>query len=228
MKDIIYPFLALLIIIGLILVSVKLFTDNISGLNSELNTNSEQEKVLNVKLTSLRESRADNTVTPDSQAVVEALPPTNPLLGIMSNVRSQAQLFGLSLGGFSSGAIGGVASEGVSSGEITIDVEGGYQQILVLIENMKGSNPLIRFEGIKILSQGLLGVDNYKFTGDVFSYWAPLPTTLPAVSESFEGLTSEEEDVLAKVDALRSPTVNTLTSLPVATGSAGRADPFSL
>lgn len=231
MKDIAYPFLALVVIIGLILVSIKLFTDNISSLNSKLGDNTKQENLLQVKLSSLRSAGLTDTVSADSQAAIQALPASNPLLSIMANVQSEVQLLGLSLDSFSSTSVVTTAdSGGVFSGDVTVDAEGGYKQTLALIENLKSYTPLIRFEGIKILNQGLLGVGSYKFTGDIFAYWAPLPTTLPAVSQSFEGLTDTEQAVLTKISALKAPSLSVLPqNATVATSSAtaGRPDPFS-
>ncbi len=228
MKSFIYPVLALLAVLSLVFVGTKVLFDNISGLNASLGENRKTENSLQNKLTSLQ--AISPKVTADSQAAIAALPESNPALFVVSQIRSQSRSLGLTLNSFSFGGIAGstILNKGLSSGEITFEIGGSYKNIAALIDSMKNSAPLVRFDSIKILNQSALGGGVYKFTGDVFSYWAKLPTNLPALSQPFEELSSDEQKILSQISSLNVLTSATVASSPSAGVASNRPDPFSL
>jgi|SRR5581483_4883421 len=221
------------ILLGVVLFAVfgtKLITDNVSSLNDQLAQNRDSESKLQAKLNSL--SEVSSLVTTDSQVAIDALPEKNPVLSVLSNIRSSAASFGLTLNNVSSGEIvTGSSGAGLSSSEIIFETDGDYKNLTSLIDIIKSTSPVTIFDSIKVTSQSSLGGDTYRFVGHLFTYWASLPTTIPSVTQSFEGLTDEEQQILTRISALKPPPVG--VSLIPSSSSAqlpnsNRSDPFSL
>lgn len=224
MKTLFYPALIFVAVLGVILVGSNILWNTISDQNNVLSKNQETEKMLKTKLSLLQ--TVGSQVTVDSQAVVAALPATSPVLYVMHNVRSIAQVYGLKLNNFTSGEVSNPTKSTLLSGEIIFEVEGEYSNLVFFMTKIKASAPLVRFDGIKVLNQNSQGPGDYKLSGDMFTYWSALPTTIPSVNQPSNGLTSDEQELLAKMAALAPPTLASGSS--VTTTAGGRSDPFSL
>ncbi len=228
-RSFMYPIIFLVLILFLFVISSKIFFDNLSSVNAELQKNREMEATLQTKFSSLQ--RISPAVSASSQVVIAVLPATSPLLNVVSNIRSQALTLGLNLDNFSSGAVvGSDPNQTLSSGEIIFDADGGYQNISSLIKILRNSAPITRFDAIKILNQASTGGDSYRFSAHLSVYWASLPKTIPSAQDPFSGLSADEEKVLSDLSTLNIPT---LGGAPTSSGSAtpagpSRANPFAL
>lgn len=225
-KKIFYSAATFLLVVSFAVFGAKILVDNISFLSDQLQQNKQTEATLQTKLSSL--GRVLPQATNDSVAAINALPAGSPVISVMSNIRTQATSFGLTLNNFSSSTVPDTLNKGTLSGEVVFDIDGNYKNIISLIDRIRGTSPVTTFDSIKILSQGSLGGDDYRFTGHLLVYWAGLPTTIPPVSQSFEGLTADEKKILSQISSLNVPPVSVVTGAGNPTTNSNRSDPFSL
>jgi hypothetical protein len=110
--------------------------------------------------------------------------------------------------------------ERVSQVEMEETVEGSYAQILTSILGIQNAAPLMQIQKVKLEGSSIPA----RATIQVASFWAPYPASLPAVTDSIEGLTTDDQTVLTKIESL----VFLPQAEVIAASESGRLDPFSL
>lgn len=225
MRNVARPFLILTLILLTVAIGSKILVNNISDLGANLATSKKTEEILQKKFTSLQ--IIDPQVTAGSQVSISALPPTNPALSVISNVRRQAQTFGLLINNFNSGGVASSLNKKFLSGEVVVQIDGPYKDLVSVINGVKNLAPIISFSSIKMVNRSIQDVSAYRMTLHLLTYWAALPATVPSIGKPFEGLTSEEEKILTQISSLQPPSTSTVGSTPSAEFSSGRTDPFA-
>ncbi len=219
------PIIIFVLIIILTLISAKIILDNIARLNSEMAVNQKSENALQEKLTSLQS--ITEKISGDSQNAVLALPGTNPVLNVITNIKTQSAQNGLLINGIKSNSSASLASgDQINTTSIDFQVDGGLQGISNFISNIKNTNPIIRIDAIKIKNTSSNGEgDIFTLYSTLIAYWSNFPTTIPAITEPIVKFTPEEENVLAKISAFQKPApIIENTSSP--SGQLGRLNPF--
>ncbi len=217
------PIAILLSVLLLGVISTKLLIDNIFRLNDENSSAQTTETILQSKLNSLQTVNAQ--VANQSQLSVFALPDAPSVLLAISQIKNQSTFLGLSLNSLLSSDT--TQTTGLSRTEIDFELDGSYANIVEFVNKITNSAPITRFDRIKIIGQG--GGTLYRISANLMSYWAPLPTALPAVDQPLTTLSAEEEKILSQISALQQPSfTQASSSLPTNPGTTGRLDPFSL
>ncbi|HWA51763.1 MAG TPA: type 4a pilus biogenesis protein PilO [Patescibacteria group bacterium] len=210
------PILVLIILVVLFLISGKIIFDNMNRLNNNLNSENNSLKTLQQKLNSL--SSVNETTTHESQIALLALPSSNSIFPAISLIQSQANNLNLLIVNIQATNLPDSAKQGVNSSQIDFEVSGDYSSIVSFINNIKNSTPLIHFGEIKIDNSQSV----YSLTATVFSFWAPLPATLPQIDKPIEMLTSDEQKTLAAITPnIVSPITSSSSASPT-----GKINPF--
>lgn len=210
------PALVFVLLLILSIFALKTFADKVSSLSNELSTLSQTETSLNQKLSSLQ---SVSTTANLSEAVSAALPGQNSGLLVVSQIRKVSSDAGLVLGSITSGQeLQGQG--GVSHVDMSVDVDGQFNQLVAFVSLLNGSAPISRISRMKLSVTGSV----IHTTVDLSSYWAALPTTLPDISASVSDLKDDEKTLLTKLTSLKQPLFVTVQP----TAPTGRANPFSL
>src|SRR5258708_7664018 len=219
------PLGILLVIFALGFISGKIILDNISRLNGELSNNTTSENMLQTKLSSLQ--KINDVVSSESQAAIIALPGTNSVISTLSEIQTQAVLFGLTINNIRSSdlQLAGQTNTAVET-DIDFNADGSFTNIASFIKAIKNSAPINRFDTLRISTQSLSGVNLYRLNATLATYWAPLPTTIPAITEPLVQLSGDDQKFLNQISVLV-PAAFTAASSSASVNSP-RADPFSL
>ena len=188
---------------------------NIKQVNTEINSAKRDNNVLSQKASLL--SSISNTLGNSPNVATTAIPVNNSSLMALSQVRNLASQNQLSVTNIKSGPSAGAG--GISKIVITFEADGTIDQIGSFLQSLSTIAPITSLDGVKI-AQGSRGVTA---NISISTFWAPAPTSLPAVSQSVNDLTSDEKTVLARVATLTQPIFSEVT--PVV--STGRSDPFT-
>ena len=211
-------------ILLLALISTQIIINNLSTLNSQINDNQKKVDMLQQKLSLLQTVGNEPSNSNQPVVVTTALPAKNSALAALNEIQTSASSSTLVITNLTSSNITLKANSALATTEIDFEADGQYGSIASFIEKLKNSAPITRFNSIKI-SGGGTGSNFYRLSASIFSYWAPLPTTLPAISESITGLTPDEQKIYNQVSALDSGGVFIQSSsLPV---NSGRSNPFT-
>jgi Tfp pilus assembly protein PilO len=219
------PLLILGAVVIVFIISAKVILDNISTLNSKAGQNQQSENQFQTKLNTLQ--TVNQQVSSESIAVITALPATNPVLTLVSQIKIQSLLLGLTLNDIKSSKASIVPGTQISTAEIDFNIDGSYVNIASFISKISNSVPVNRFDTIRINSQSSSGNTLYRLSATLFPFWAPLPTQLPSIDAPVTELTSDEKIILGNITSLQQPSLNegTVSATPT---NPSRTNPFSL
>ncbi len=206
----------LVIIVVLFVILANLGFGKIAEIRAQIGTARHDQGVLTEKLDLLRTVAV--TGVEDANVATNSLPDTSPALAAMSQLKTLAANSNLVLRSLkATGSSGGV--EDVSSIQISFNIVGAKSDIENFLTNISTFAPITRLDTVKISEAG--GTSQ----GDIAvkSFWAPLPTKLPATIEEFQDLTPEDRQTLSSLSTLTPPA---LMSLPPPSGEV-KQDPFS-
>lgn len=171
---------------------------------------------LNQKLGTLR-NVPDNVILGAQNATI-AFPESNPSVVLLSQIRSLSQANSVTIGNIKSGSEVSDSS-GLQRVDVTFDITGGRGEVIQTILDIQNLAPITVLDKVKLNETG--GVA--RSTVSVKSFWAVLPTQLPALTEKVADLTTSETNLLEFLNGLRMPDFSTIT----AGEGAGKSDPFS-
>src|SRR5581483_8777219 len=194
LEILIVPIGILVIVFAALFLSGKLIFDKIGELNSQLAQNQQMENTLKAKLTSLETVTAQ--VSYQSEASAVALPGQDSSIQEVSQIQTQAKNLDISISDLNSNGSVTFPGTTVNSTELDFNADGSYTGIAQFINGIKSSTPINRFDTIKIASQTGEGGTIYRLSAVIFSYWSPLPTTIPAISAPIESLSDDEKQLI--------------------------------
>lgn len=170
----------------------------ISQQNVQVAQTKKNESILANRVSVLQE--VSGTVTTQAKAADAAVPNINPGLLTLSQLKGLATKTGVSAVNF------GIGSEikdlaGLNRVETSIVVEGSFSNVVSFISQLNTIAPIAVPGKIRITSAGALS----RASVTVSSYFAPLPTKLPSLTEPVTKLNSSEADIINKISLLTQP-----------------------
>jgi len=192
------PFLAILGVLLLFAFSYKGISGKISSERAQLEKAKEIEDDLALKQQVL--TQLEGEVLGLVGSTVLAVPEKNAALMIVSQIKLQAQQRLLMVSDL---AIGSSleSKKGVKRVQLQFDVEGDIFHIMDFLKSLITSAPLSVLEKVNLANTG----DAVRATVALSVYSAPLPETLPPLTEPLKNLTTDETDILNILGQLVSP-----------------------
>lgn len=209
------PLGLILVLLILIWIIFNVGISRISSQNEQLATTQKNENILSQRLSVLQQISA--TVTPEAQAADAALPDTNAGLLALSQLRQLSGKSGVTVVDFTIGSEQGSLT-GLSRVDVNITVDGSFASVISFISQLNSIAPIVVPQKIRITSAGA----SSRGVVTVSTYFAPLPTTIPALTQPVTQLTASETDLVLKISALTQPTF--LKLIPQSPSS--RPNPF--
>jgi Tfp pilus assembly protein PilO len=205
LKQLLIPIIVLVGIFILTLVSLKIVFDRVGGLRNEISESEKTQKSLQEKISSLEQigTNADE----EAQTLLAALPSTDSALNAVGQIQLQSFQLGVVIENLHSQASATSPGSGVNATQIDFDASGSYEAMLNLIKNLNSSLPITRFESILLKNDSPGTNSSYHLTTTLYSYWSPLPSTIPAIDQPVVNLTDEEMSVLTDIGERRSATI---------------------
>lgn len=188
----------------------------ISEVRVQIANESKNQNALTQKLNILR--TVSDTLATGAVFATTALTDSNPSLVISSqlkNLSSQNQVI-------VSGIKGGpevTDSTGLSRVDITLEVNGTRAEVLAFAKAVENMAPITHIDKIKINE----GNNQVRASLSLRSFWSPLPTKLPALTDQITDLTADEKNMLSDLSGLTQPQLSTA---PVP-ASGGKPNPFA-
>jgi len=214
-KDLFKIFGPILLIFVLSLLVYKVGLGKVLELRKSIATERKNETILQQKLDLLSQVAEDTAQASFSSS---ALPEKNPALITLSQLKLLAGNSGLLLSNIKAGAaVKGEA--GLSSVNVTFDVEGQRSAVIQLLKNISLFAPISKVEKVRLNEVG--GI--LQATVTVKSFFADLPQKLPAISDAIKDLTADDRSILREVLGLTQPLFVDIPPSQV----SGKEDPFS-
>jgi hypothetical protein len=197
LKSLLVPGAFGLILIVLAIIALSTMKGVWDDTNTRLLDVTHQSQVLEEKVSVLRQ--VDEAVKDNAVSVYLALPSKNPSAQIVSQIKNKAQAHFVSVDQLQ---VYSASTEGTDISKITIDVDasGTGANILAFLVDLKNLSPVLNIELVESTS-GVTGL----VRASISSYWAPLPDTLPAITDTVEPITESELNLLRLVSALEQP-----------------------
>lgn len=187
----------------------------IGDLRSQISKAQSDKQLLTGKLNTLR--TVNEIASTGSQAASSALPAKNSSLIVLTQVKSLAGQKQVVINNLKSGSET-KGSTGVSSTAISFDLVGPREGVLSFLDQIERTAPIVLLTKIKMSENG----GETRATITLNSFWAALPTQLPAITQSITELSSDENSLLENISNLVQPQ---FVEVPPAQG-AGKTNPF--
>lgn len=130
-----------------------------------------------------------------------ALPDSNPSLTVISQLKFIAAQSGVVLSSIKS-SVGPLNSAGLTEADISFTADGASFQIFGFLDGTAQIAPITIVDKVKMVeSAGAVRADI-----NVKSFWAPLPKTIPNITQPITDLSANEKLTLTKINALIQPT----------------------
>ncbi|MFC1625454.1 type 4a pilus biogenesis protein PilO [Patescibacteria group bacterium] len=215
-RVLIKPIAALLVLSVLFFFAGKFGFSKIKDIRAQVKKEETNKNVLTQKLNILTSVGADASENADIATL--ALPSQNPILIMISQIRSLAFASSVSVSSLKGGSeVKGKG--GISKVDLTFDVEGARPQVMEFLKNISKLAPITKVGKIKMSES--LGIVRASVVTN--SFWAELPSKLPALTDPIKTLSTDEQEILLGVLDMKLPTFSDV--LPPETTS--RSDPFN-
>jgi len=214
-RTVLVPISLLFLGVLLLIIVFKVGISQINNQKAKLQKAERDENVLTQKQEVLQSLEAE--VLGYADAVSIAMPDKNPSLITISQLKQLAEINGVVLADVEVGSPS-KDKKGLSKSVISFEVEGALPQVLSYLAGMDGFAPLSTVDKVGITQ----AAGTIRASVDLAVYWAPLPTKLPAISESVQEFTANEAALITELSELQQPLFTEVEpALP-----SGRIDPF--
>jgi Tfp pilus assembly protein PilO len=207
----------LIIIVILFVIVGKFGSSQISKIQLQIESARKDNAVLSQKLDILKE--VVNIGTDSSNYAVAALPDSNPVIQVLSQIQILAGSQSITLSQLKSGSPAIDPTTSLSTVNISFNATGPTSQIKTFLNSINSFAPITIVDKIKI-TESAPGVSLASVT--VKSFWSPFPTKVPAVTTAIDDLTSSEKQTLQDLSTLTQPVFNQIQP-----SQGGKSDPFS-
>lgn len=214
-KQIIKSVAPFVIVILLFFVVGKFGIAQITGLRDKISTAKKTESVLSQKYNVLKSVAV--VAASGSNQTLAALPKDNPAVMLQSQVKSIAASNLLVIDSLKS--VGVSSTSDLSSVTTTVELNGPKDAIIAFIRAMDTIAPITTVDKVSFSETGA----SVKAEIGLRTYYAPLPKTIPTVTQPVVDLTASEKALLTQISSLTQPT---FSDILVATQSALNPDPF--
>jgi Tfp pilus assembly protein PilO len=231
---VIFIFCGLAILVGVLPMGQK-----ISDALGEIKTLKADNDALNIKLATLQNLDED-TMRQQLQHLVEAVPSEKSLSTLFTATDQVFSSSGLVTQGLTIKSPGNISTEsamrqsqeekkvGSNILSMSVELQGKVDQLKPFFDKVNSIRRLLNVETFSFaFSTKENEKDIIKLSADVYGYYLPFPTTLGRATEKLVPFTAEEEQTIAKAEAI--PLANTQVNpdslvVPV---TPAKADPFS-
>lgn len=213
---IVAPFLLLVALIILLSFGLKIGLTRLSSQLDQLSEANKDENALRTKEGLLRE--VGTSVLSQADLTSGAVPPKNPVLTVVSQLKNLSLSGGITLSNLKAGS-SSKGEGGLGMVEISFDAEGPFPAVLDFIRAISSFSPITTVEKVSLNQTAGAA----RATISLRSFWAPFPVKIPSVTEPIAGLTDEEKKTLSKIQTLTPPPYTQVAP----SGPLQRADPFS-
>lgn len=194
----------------------KLGLSKISEIRAKVQESEKVQVTLSQKLDILTTLEA--TAVNGAAVSVVAFPNDNPLLVVVSQLKNLALQNQLTLSNIKTTLKTSTASE-LSQADIGFEVVGSRLAVMDFLNGISGFAPITLLDKIKMDEFNGLGHANVS----VKTFWAPLPSKLPALTERVDDLNSSEKELLQSIQNLAP---SQFTEVPPSEGDF-RPNPFT-
>ena len=168
-----------------------------------------QEADLRAKIATLTNRKnALAALTPEvvaqSAKSVVALPAENSAILVAAQIRQSASDHGVNLNNLTIGTYDDPTRPDFGNVQVGIIAEGSSPSILAFVGELPKLSPLLLVDTVNLTTNATSTLAQIT----VRSFWSPLPSTLPPLTEPLEALTPEESELLSKLAEYKSPTFN--------------------
>lgn len=217
-KQILKSTLPLVAVILLFVFAGKFAFSQIQKINSQIKETKKTQSVLSQKLSTLR-SVSQLTVS-GTNAAITALPKSNPSLQVVSQIRNLASSNLLLIQDVRSSASDKSSSQ-IPHVTTSFNLVGSKEAISAFIKGIDSIAPISFVDKVSLTQDGGAFAANIS----IKTYYAPLPSTIPTITQPVTDLTASEKELLNQISGLTQPTLN----LPVtATVSGSNPNPFGI
>lgn len=217
LKILALPTGTILVVIFLFLGLIQVGYGRITSQLEEYHSAKDTQVSLNEKLNVLRQVSSS---LPEADTTVIAMPDKNPGAWVVSQVRGVSQENNVTLGSLDITA----AKSEDSFNKLQMSAElllQDYASLIVLLKDLTNIAPVSTIDEVQVTGATPGGA--LEGTLKMTFYWSSLPTSLPAIDEAVNELTSQEQDILEKIGELEFPTFTILSPL----GPTERQTPFN-
>ena len=211
-KPLFVPLAGIAVLVVLVLVLGNFFFENISNFRSEIRKIEASNLILDERLNTLQSVAEE--LSRSTEIVNFALPEDSPGVLVALQIRSLARDKEVLLEDFTIRKTSLTINETIETSDIEFEASGEFTAVTSLVEELSGLLPLVNLQSVNVEDD---------FTGGVTAsvrlstYSAPLPETLPSLTESINGLTAAEEETLEQLSFFNRP--NVPSNIPASTGS---------
>jgi Tfp pilus assembly protein PilO len=224
MKTISVTFWYAILSLGFIIVLVfelSFFTNRVQSNQTNTTSLKNEISILQSRLAALQSARPK--VTDAISKTTDALPSDNSALLVTSQIRHLALDSQMEIKNINLSAVQKPDAQGIGSMQVSFTVTGQIKDMLTFFDNIVNSAPLLSFDSISLLSSETQSICQVSIN----SFWSPLPTELPSITDPLVSLSGEEETLLEKVKSLKAPVFVTGEQQVSSTSGQIKADPFS-
>ncbi len=205
----------LLAVVLLFIFAGKFAASQVTKMTKKISEEEKVKQVLTEKLKVL--SSVSATVGSSANTVLAAMPSTNPSLSLMYQLKILSSNYQLVLSNVKSSVDENMTS--MMALNSSFDISGSKDQIFSFIKAIGGIAPITFVQKVDLSES----VGAYTATVTTKTYFAPLPTKMPAVTQAITDLSSTEKALLSQMNGLSRPVV---LEINVSTPSAINTNPF--
>lgn len=216
-KQILKSVAPLVVIIILFVLVGKFGLDQINNIRNQINDAKKNQSVLSEKVNILKNISSVSVEAPADALV--ALPKTNPSLLVMAQINNLIANQPLLLANLGSSPPS-ESTGGMSSVLTSFSLSGTKDAIISFVENIDKIAPMSFVQKVDMNGSG------NELTADISikTYFAPLPKTIPTVTQAVTDLTATEKSLLTEISELTE-----VSLFDVATASGGiNPNPFGI
>lgn len=199
-KELLKSVWPLLVVIILFIVVGKIAISQITLINSQVKDAKKSQTALTTKLNTLKSTAAISES--GSEVALTALPKSNPAIMIMSQLKNISSQYPVVVSNIRSTFADNNTSN-LLFVSTAFDLSGKPEDIVSFIKAVGNVAPITVIQKISITSN----VDFYTANIVAQTYYAPLPSTIPSITQPVNDLTAAEKDLLNKLSALSQPMV---------------------
>ncbi len=218
-KQILKSIVPLLIVVALFIFAGKFAIGQIKNVSTQIKEAKKTQSVLSEKLKTLRS--VSLVSASGSTAAIIALPKSNPSLQIISQIRNLASMNLLLIEGIRASVSESDIGQ-MSYVTTSFNLVGPREAISAFVKGIEGIAPMSFVDKLSLVEDGSGGT---AASVTVKTYFAPLPSTIPTVTQSVTDLTASEKELLKQISSLTQPVIDTGI---VATVSGANPNPFGI
>lgn len=194
----------LVVIILLFIFVGKFGVNQIKNIRTNIADTKKSQTILTEKLRILKSISADAGI--GTNWTLFTLPKSNPSLQVISQLKLLSSMNSVIIGNIKS-SLSSADAKGSSYITTTFKVSGSRESIVAFVKAIDTIAPITFVEKMELTESSGVNIANITSR----TYWAPLPSTIPQVTQSVNDLTPSEKALLTQIGQLSFPIASDLT-----------------